>query len=288
MPVFHERINKAIKSFEVKVYEVDTCVDSEAKKLESFLIDKIRKIRIFNEIEELADLLNVPGINNNFTKKFKENLKEICNPKKHKIATFDIRRSFVTEFMSQLLLERNYNCVFYDQADKRLNVTPVTIEKHSPGIDVVGVQLRSENIKFVVCEVKASKSEIPCTETESLLEDINKAKDISNHRLTKEILAYIDSIKNDAEDVIISKIVQFLLNILSQTEDEAFVLSNIIFFPFLIRNNADIISNSNVDDFGLFSNEDFNGTEIKGLIWSFNNDITTFCENIWSEALENV
>lgn len=287
MPVFHQRISKKIRSFEVTVYEVDTSVEDEAKKLENYLVDRIKKIKIFNEIDELLSLFNVPNIDDTFSKKFKENLKEICNPKKNKIATFDIRRSFVTEFMSQLLLERNYSCMFYDHADKRINVTPITIEKHSPGIDVVGVRVTTENIKFVVCEVKASKSDIPCTETKSLLEDINNAKNISNHRLTKEILSYIDSIKSDADDLIIAKIVQFLLTILAKKEDEAFVLSNIIFFPFLLRNNNEIVSSQNVDDFELFSNEDFNGIEIKGVIWSFNNDINTFCENIWNQALEN-
>jgi hypothetical protein len=260
----------------------------EQTKLEAYLIDKIKKIKIFNQIDEITSLFNVPSIDNEFAQKFKDGLKNVCDPKKHKIATFDIRRSFVTEFMSQLLLERNYNCVFYDQADKRINVTPVTIEKHSPGIDVVGVQLTSATIKFIVCEVKASKSDIPCTESEGLLEDINKARNISNHRLTKEVLAYINSIRDDIDDEIIVKIVQFLLNILSQTEDETFVLSNIIFFPFLIRNNAEILSNQNISDFDLFGDQDFNGTDIKGIIWSFNNDINTFCENIWTEALENV
>lgn len=288
MPVFHKRINKALKTFEVVVYEVDTNVAEEQTKLEAYLIDKIKKIKIFNQIDEITSLFNVPSIDNEFAQKFKDGLKAVCDPKKHKIATFDIRRSFVTEFMSQLLLERNYSCVFYDQADKRLNVTPVTIEKHSPGIDVVGVQLTSATIKFIVCEVKASKSDIPCTETKGLLEDINEARNISNHRLTKEILSYINSIREGINDEIIVKIVQFLLNILSHTEDETFVLSNIIFFPFLIRNNAEIVPNQNISDFDLFGDQDFNGTDIKGIIWSFNNDINTFCENIWTEALENV
>jgi hypothetical protein len=290
MPEFIQKISKSSpdNSFEVCVYEVDSSADGEIKRLEDYLIGKVKKIKIFNQLDEVVSMLKVPDIDDKFAQKFKDNLKEICDPAKHKIAAFDIRRSYVTEFMSQLLLEKKYNCVFYDQADKRLNANAISIGKHSPGIDVIGVQIGSPTIKFIVCEVKASKSDIPCTETEKLLEDIKKSKDLTTNRLAKEILNYVTSLSTDSSDELLSNIAQFLIEILSKKDDENFVLSNIIFFPFLIRNNKDIISNNDLRDFDLFSKEDFANTTVKGLIWSFNNDIETFCDKIWEEALENV
>lgn len=288
MPTFIPRINKTIKSFEISVYEVDASITDEQKKLEDYLINKIKKIKVFNELDDVASMINVPGITPEFYEKFKKDLVEMCNPSKHKIAAFDVRRSYITEFMSQLLLEKKYNCIFYDDADKRLNADAITINKHNPGIDVVGIKLDDATIKFAVCEVKASKSAIPCTESENLLADIEKAKDISTSRLSKEILKYISDLHKTTDDSVVGKIIQFLLEILSKKEDKGFVLSNVIFFPFLIRNNPDIVSNEDVTDFENFDGTKFTDTNIKGIIWSFNNDIDTFCTKIWDEAIAHV
>ena len=287
MPVFNQKINKTLSSFEVSVYEIEDQVEEEANKLKQYLIDKIKKIKIFNQLDEVSSMLNVPNVSPEFIEKFKKDLKAICDPYKNKISTFDIRRSYVTEFMSQLLLEKQYNCIFYDQADKRLNSDAISINKHTPGIDVVGLHI-DESLKFAVCEVKASKSAIPCTETSGLLSDVKKSMEVSNRRLTKEILNYTSYLKTDDNDELMAKVVDFLLNILKMSNDEEFVISNVIFFPFLIRNNAAIVGNSDISDFDLFAQEDFNQTSIKGIIWSFNNDIDSFCEKIWEEAVENV
>src|SRR5258705_11869868 len=112
MPTFHQRVTKKISDFDVFVYEVDNSNADEVLKLESYLTSKIKNIRIYNELDRYTDLLNVPNVDPAFAAKLKESIKEICDPKKHSIAAFDIRRSFVTEFLSQLLLEKNYNCVF--------------------------------------------------------------------------------------------------------------------------------------------------------------------------------
>tara|TARA_R110002072_G_scaffold157172_6_gene307744 strand:+ start:804 stop:1667 length:864 start_codon:yes stop_codon:yes gene_type:complete len=284
MPKFHERTNKKINDFEVSVYEVDNKDAGEQLKLEEYLTSKIKNIKIYNDLDKYADLLNVPNIDAAFAEKLKASIKEICDPKKHPIQAFDIRRSFVTEFLSQLLLERNYSCVFYEEADKKINVDPVLIEKHSAGIDVTGIQRDTDAMKFVVCEVKASNSKIPCTESEPLLNDIKKAYELENKRLTREILSYCRKL-NDTDDDMLTGVVEFLVNILAKKDDKEFVLDNIIFFPFLIRQNADIVTNSDVSDYNVFGEEKFNGSAIKGIIWSFNNDINTFCQNIWSKAL---
>ena len=62
--------------------------------------------------------------------------------------------------MAQLLLEKEYNCKFYEEADKRMNIEPVEIDKHTPGIDVPGIRMADNQVKFVVCEVKASEDEL--------------------------------------------------------------------------------------------------------------------------------
>ena len=284
MPKFHERTNKKINDFEVSVYEVDNTDTNEQLKLEEYLASKIKSIKIYNDLDKYADLLNVPNIDAAFAEKLRESIKDICDPKKHPIQAFDIRRSFVTEFLSQLLLERNYNCVFYEEADKKINVDPVMIEKHSAGIDVTGLHVDADTMKFVVCEVKASNSKIPCTESEPLLDDIKKAYELENKRLTREILSYCRKL-NDKDDEALSGVVEFLVNILAKKEDKEFVLDNIIFFPFLIRQNPDIVANGDVSDYNVFGKENFNGSAIKGIIWSFNNDINTFCQNIWNKAL---
>lgn len=288
MPTFIPRINKTTKSFEISVYEVDAAVEEEQKKLEDYLVGKIKKIKVFNELDDVVSMINVPGITPEFTAKFKKDLTDLCNPAKHKIAAFDVRRSYITEFMSQLLLEKKYNCVFYDDADKRLNADAITINKHNPGIDVVGIQLTETNIKFAVCEVKASKSAIPCTESAGLLSDIEHAKDISTSRLSKEIMKYISDLHKTTDDAVVGKIIQFLLEILTKKDDKDYVLSNVIFFPFLIRNNPDIVTKQDVTDFDNFDGTKFTGTSIKGIIWSFNNDIDTFCSKIWDEAIAHV
>lgn len=266
------------------MYEVDNTDTNEQLKLEEYLASKIKSIKIYNDLDKYADLLNVPNIDAAFAEKLRESIKDICDPKKHPIQAFDIRRSFVTEFLSQLLLERNYNCVFYEEADKKINVDPVMIEKHSAGIDVTGLHVDADTMKFVVCEVKASNSKIPCTESEPLLDDIKKAYELENKRLTREILSYCRKL-NDKDDEALSGVVEFLVNILAKKEDKEFVLDNIIFFPFLIRQNPDIVANGDVSDYNVFGKENFNGSAIKGIIWSFNNDINTFCQNIWNKAL---
>lgn len=287
MPEFHKRLQKKIKDFEVTVYEVDSEETDDRNNFEEYLVSKIKKIKVFNDLDKYAEMLNVPNVDAEFSKKLKASIIETCNPKKNPIQAFDIRRSFVTEFLSQLLLERNYSCVFYEEADKKIHVDPVQMEKHIPGIDVTGIHFNGDAMKFVVCEVKASKSEIPCTESPRLLKDIKKAYDLENRRLTKEILRYCDKLK-DKDDKVFSKVVEFLLDILISKDDREFVLSNIIFFPFLIRNNNDIVANGDIGDYALFGEENFEGSTIKGIIWSFNNDIDTFCKNIWNKALIDV
>ena len=73
------------------------------------------------------------------------------------------------------------------EVDKRINVDPVMLDKQPAGIDVVGIQKEQNELKCVVCEVKASgDSKIPCNSSEGLLKDINNALD-NRKRVEKEI-----------------------------------------------------------------------------------------------------
>lgn len=287
MPVFRQRIKKKIKDFEVLVYDIDSNTENN-EKLETYLVSKIKNIKILNNLPAYKEYLNVPNLDAGYIAKLQSHIYEIVNPKEHPIKHFDVRRSFLTEFLSQLLLERQYNCVFHSQADKRLNVDPVNVEKHSAGIDVTGIQLEGHVLKFAVCEVKASKSKIPCTETESLLTDIKNSMDLDKKRLTREILSYIDKLVKHDDDVIFKNIVQFLLDLLHKKDDKNHVLSNVIFFPFLLRRNDDILVKQDVSDYELFAEEKFAGSTITGVIWSFNEDIDSFCTTIWEKALKEV
>ncbi len=96
--------------------------------------------------------------------------------KKSSISQFDVRRERVTEWVAQYLLEQEYGCRFYDEADKRINLRTVEIDKHTDGIDVPGIWIDNDKIRFVVCEVKASETKrIPCGSAQDLQEDIQKA-----------------------------------------------------------------------------------------------------------------
>ena len=75
--------------------------------------------------------------------------------------------------------------------------------------------------------------------------------------------------------------------LICESSSKEVVLKNVIFFPFLIRNNPKISKDMNLDDFVHFSKEDFVGTNLKGIIWSFNEDIDSFCINIYDEVLKD-
>lgn len=285
MPAFRKRLEKKIRDFEVVVYDIDSNTEN-SEKLEAYLIGKIKNIKIRNRLTEYQEYLKVPNLKPEFIDKLQANILELANPKEHPIKHFDVRRSFITEFLSQLLLERQYNCVFHEHADKRLNVDPVNIDKHTSGIDVTGIQIKGEPLKFAVCEVKASKSDIPCTETPKLLEEIKSSLDVDKKRLTREILSYCDKlIKNDNDDLF-QDIVSFLLGILQETTDKNHVLKNVIFFPFLLRRHDDIVAKQDVSDYDVFASENFQNSTITGVIWAFNDDIDSFCTTVWEKAVK--
>ena len=42
----------------------------------------------------------------------------------------------------------------------KMNIEPVELSKHTPGIDIAGIRIVDNQIKFVICEVKLQKRTI--------------------------------------------------------------------------------------------------------------------------------
>ena len=217
--------------------------------------------------------------------RFNEQVAKLNIPKKTAIPQFDVRRERVTEWMAQYLLEQEYGCKFYDEADKRMNMKTVEIDKHTDGIDVPGIWLDHDRIRFVVCEVKASEADkIPCGSADSLQEDIQKAINDTDNRVSREILEYMHGIRNiQIQDNILEKIVEFLANlIMGEKEDLA---DNIMFFPCLLRNNEKIISEMNVNDYKNFSLQGVQRENVENLVVSFRKKFSEFSNEVYKAAI---
>lgn len=289
MPGFVCKKRGIINGFEVALFELGTnSQKDEMLKLEEHLKNKIRKMKLHNP-DEYRALLQVPGvIENEFTEKILAQIKRINIPSKNKNQWFDVRRSRVTEIMAQCLLEREYNCIFYEEADKRINTEVVNRDKHTPGIDVTGIYHNKRDFKFVACEVKASKGDVPCEEAKSLLTDIYKGYTNEEDRLSKEILQYYTDLNMaQIDDILMRDILAFLIKLIDVSSSHEELIKNVIFIPFLIRYNPKIIEHNTLEDFADFKIEDMKGIDIKGVIWAFNKDINTFANDLYDEVLAN-
>lgn len=287
MPKFVCKISKKVKNIQVNVFECNLDDAGELKKLQDRLLDKIGKMKI-HRTRNYEEMLKAPGINEQFAKKLTARISEITTPARHKIIPFDVRRSRVTEFMSQILLGNELGCVFYDVADKRINLEITDVDNHVRGVDVTGLkQSKNGSFKFVVCEVKASQeAKIPCGSSNELHKDTKKIVDDQKNRLTKEILRYIEKLENIKGDDEIESIMNFLFNILGNSSSKKILWQSVIFFPFLIRRNEQIIKDENIADFTDIGNEPIQDKDIQGIIWHFNKDIDSFCLETYQKALE--
>jgi hypothetical protein len=285
MPNFISKFNKNINGFDISVYEVDLEDSGDMNKLKTYLKSKIKKMKIHNK-NDYSILFSVPGINKDFSEKTKEKIAKICSPCYDGPKWLDAKRSRVTEFMSQCLLEKKQNCIFFDEADRRINLDPSEADKHSIGIDVTGIQNNTGDFKFIVCEVKATKGRIPCSEASKLLDDIKKGYNDERSRLSREILSYISNLNKITDDEKIKNILQFLFSLINDESSHNNILQQVVFFPFLIRNCSEIVEKQNLEDFRDFRADDFPGTTIKGIIWSFNTNIDDFCINLYDEAIK--
>lgn len=285
--IHHQR--EEINGFNVDLFEVDLDDETEKEKLKDYLCSKVGKMNLHQNIDQYLENIQSPNILPQFKEKLEENIKEITTPREPAQKWLSVQRSWITEFMSQLLLESEYNCIFSEPADKKINIDPVNLNDHVPGIDVTGIQLNDSNFKFVVCEVKSSgQSKIPSSTADGLKDDINKAYEDQNNRLSREILHYVQSLGNEPldDDKLISAL-EFLITLLNKTSSRDELLNNVVFFPFFIRNNPEIIEKKNLNDFENFNLEEVKKTSLQGIIWSFNTEIDEFCDNIYQEVVNN-
>ena len=244
--------DKDINGLHVNLFEFDIYDEYALRELRGYLISKIRTSRVHDKDQYDLTYYCSKNLKPEFIEKLKDKIFEVNIPKKTKIPQFDVRRERVTEWMAQYFLEQIYGCRFYDETDKRLNIRTLEIDKHTEGIDVTGIKIDGKEIRFVVCEVKASESAIPSPSASSLQEDIQKSINNTDNRLSREILQYMDSIRNsNIESDEFQKIIDFLVRIIANENG----LSNIIFFPFLLRNNGEIVKHLDLRDYNSFSLE---------------------------------
>ncbi len=287
MIAIKELLSTESNGINVKLFEYDVDDEQSFNELKEYLISKIRTSKVHNEENYDLNYYGSKNLNPEFIKKFNEQALRISIPLKSKIPQFDVRRERVTEWMAQLLLEKKYNCKFHGEADKRMNMEPVNIDKHTSGIDVPGIRIDNGQAKFVVCEVKASEDKkIPCSSAVSLQEDIQKSIDNKEKRVTKEILQYmfgIRSIKMKDEELLM--IIDFLAKLIVNAENS--LVDNIMFFPVIIRNNEEIIKNKNAGDYRDFDVKGVCSRNIENIVIAFQRSINEFSNYIYTEAIGN-
>ncbi len=291
MPLVKELFSKEINGLNIKLFEYDVNDTTNLNKLKDYLIGKVKKSKVHNTLEYDLTYYGSKNLNSDFVKKFNETVKELNTPEKLKsIPHFDVRRERVTEWMAQIILEEKYSCKFYEEADKRMNLKPIDIDKHTSGIDVPGIMFKNNELKFVVCEVKASEDKkIPCSSSKALMKDMQKAIDNDKNRLSREILNYMGEIRNVAmKSDEVSKILNFLAELVVNTENNLndCISKNIMFFPLLIRKNDKIVIDNNVDDYKNFKVKGIDNTNIENIICCFGRSINEFSNDIYDEALK--
>lgn len=277
-----ETISNGLK---VNLFEFD--IDDEANFIEikEYLINKVKNSKVHNSEEYDLNYYGAKNLNPKFVAKFNEQVAKINIPKKTTIPQFDVRRERVTEWLAQYLLEQRYGCMFYEEADKRMNIKTVEIDKHTDGIDVPGIWLDHDRIKFVVCEVKASEDKkIPCTSVKSLQEDIQKAVDNSENRVTREILEYMHGIRNvKMQDDMLERVIDFLADLIVGEKED--LTNNIIFFPCLLRNNVKIIAENNLDDYKDFKLHRVKKENVENILAIFRKNFSDFSNEVYRQAI---
>lgn len=278
-------IETEVNGLKVNLFEYDVESAESISKIEEYLINKVKITKVHNTAEYDLTYYGAQNLDSEFVARFNEQVAQINIPKKLAIPQFDVRRERVTEWMAQYLLEQEYGCTFYDEADKRINLKAVEIDKHTDGIDVPGIWIDNDKIRFVVCEVKASEAtKIPCGVSQDLQEDIQKAIDNVDNRVTREILEYMHGIRNvKIQDELLDKIVEFLANLIAGEKKD--LAENIMFFPFLLRNNEKIVLEKNIDDYKNFSLQRVKQENVENVILAFEKQFTDFSNKIYEEAI---
>lgn len=278
-------LQKELNGLRVNLFEFDIENEESIKELKLYLVNKIRISKVHNREEYDLTYYGTKNLKPEFVEKFNAQVVKINIPKKAQIPQFDVRRERVTEWFAQYLLEQEYGCKFYDEADKRINLKTVEIDKHTDGIDVPGIWFDNDKLRFVVCEVKASEAgSIPCDSMESLQMDIQKAVDNADNRVSREILQYMHGIRNvKIQDDVLEKIIEFLAELIAGEKRD--MAKNIVFFPFLLRNNDKVISNLDINDFKNFQLQGIDKDNVESIILSFQKKFSDFSNEVYEEAI---
>lgn len=274
---------KTINGFEVRAYECSVDNSDSLQILQEIVADKIKKMRIHRNIDQLLPY-SPPNLKIGLTQQLQKAIAEISLPKEHSIIAFDVRRSRVTEFMSQVLLEHDFGCIFLDEFDKRINLDFHEADKHVSGIDVTGYKHDHDGFKFVACEVKASANNTPGSKTsKSLYEDVTKTMS-DDTRLLREVLDItfkLDPNNKEFEEVLI-----FLLSLIDNKDSQTFLKDKITIIPFYLRNYSDKLQNVRWEkEFDFYDINQINKYQVVGYLWSFEHDINELTKAIYAKAL---
>jgi hypothetical protein len=206
---------------------------------------------------------------------------ELSTPKNHIIPAFDVKRSTVTEFMAEFLLEKEFQCIFFEQSNKKINKSVVDTNRHSTGIDCVGIQDKDNSLRFIVVESKASQDNaIPCNSSKKVKDEVENILDFGNDRFYREIFSMFTLLGLEQP---LKKYTEFLLDLIQKKNAPKIFAEKIIIFPFLIRNNPIILENKNLDDFRDFSQLDTKQVETTGIVWAFNKNLDEFIASIYGD-----
>lgn len=269
----------------VNLFEFDIDDEENFNNIKAYLVNKVKISKIHNVDEYDLTYYGAKNLNPAFVAKFNEQVAKINIPKKTAIPQFDVRRERITEWMAQHLLEQMYGCIFYDEADKRVNLKTVEIDKHTDGIDVPGIWVDNDRIRFVICEVKASQEKnIPCSSITPLQDDIQKSIDNIDNRVSREILQYMHGIRNvKMQDDLLQRVIDFLARLIAGEKKD--LADNLMFFPFLLRNNAKIIEEKNIDDYKNFSLQRVKKDNVESIVAAFGKDFSEFSNEIYEKAI---
>lgn len=279
----NKKSTKTINGFDVHAYECTSDNHEVLHTLQNIIVEKIKKMRIHQNIDQLIPY-SPPNLKIAFTQKLQNAIDEISRPAEHKIIAFDVRRSRVTEFMSQVLLEHDFGCVFLDEFDKRINLDFHEADKQVPGIDVTGYKNDDNGFKFIACEVKASTNKTLASATaKGLYSDVQNAMD-NDKRLLREVLdiaTKLDQNKTEFEAVL-----AFLLSLVENKDSQSLLKDSITIIPFYFRNYSDSLQNVNWEaEFDFYDIKQLGKYKLVGYLWSFEHNLDELTKTIYNTAL---
>lgn len=130
----------------------------------------------------------------------------------------------------------------------------------------------------------AKFNEQACDSVQDLQEDVQKAINDDDNRVSREILEYLHGIRNvKIQDDVLERIVSFLAQLIAGEKKD--LADKIMFFPFLLRNNERIVSEMNIDDYGNFSLQGIKKENVENIILSFGKKFSDFSNEVYEETI---